>query len=474
VNSPLVLMVAPFLAAIGAYVAYPSRPQLAKGIAILLSLALAGFALLFAPGTTLAVLGHALPVQQSWTVLGRSFVFEPSAQPALVFLHLAGAFLLVGTLAIRIHRTFVPVVLGVLGLMGAALFVRPFLYAAVFLVLIASAFAALLSDAGHPLSRGAARLIVFVALGMPFILLAGTELAGLPQIPEDPDQLRRILVLLGLGFAFFLSFPPFHFWLADVADDSPPYAVAFVLTLFQGAVVFFLLHFLNDYSWLRTVPELFRTLQVAGIAMSLVGGILALAHDRLGQVTGYIALANLGTILIALSTARLEGVEAALVMLALRGLAFGVWGLGLHLLREQGAGDSVENLRGRALTQPLACTATIVAGLSLAGLPGLAGFPGLWGALRLLAVTPVAAQAGGGLVWVVVLALGASVLALLRFARSMLSTDVPLNFSAGEGRLPSLLLGLGTIAIIAIGITPQWLLPLLARSALSFGQLTAP
>jgi len=73
-----------------------------------------------------------------------------------------------------------------------------------------------------------------------------------------------------------------------------------------------------------------------------------------------------------------------------------------------------------------------------------------------------------------VLALGASVLALLRFARSMLSTDVPLNFSAGEGRLPSLLLGLGTIAIIAIGITPQWLLPLLARSALSFGQLTAP
>ncbi|MGA2111890.1 MAG: proton-conducting transporter membrane subunit [Anaerolineales bacterium] len=473
-NSPLIFIAVPFLAAIASYGLYPSRPRLAKGIAILLSLALAGFALLFAPGTTPALLGGALSVQQSWTVLGRSFVFEPSAQPALIFLHLAGAFLFLGTLAIPVHRTFVPVALGVLGLMAAALFVRPFLYAAIFLVLIATSFAALLSDAGHPFSRGAARLIVLVALGMPFILLAGTELTGLPQIPEDPAQLQRILVLLGLGFAFFLSFPPFHFWLADVADDSPPYAVAFVLTLFQGAVIFFLLEFLNDYSWLRTIPQLFQTLQVAGIAMSLLGGVLALAHDRLGQVTGDIALANLGTILIALSTALPEGVEVAMVMLVLRGLAFGIWGLGLHLLREQGRGDSIEDLRGRVLTQPLACSAAIVAGLSLAGLPGLAGFPGLWAALRLLAVSQVATPGGGGIVLVVVLSVGASVLALLRFAHSMLAVDVPLNFNAGEGRLPSFLLGLGTIAIIAIGIAPQWILPLLARSALYFGQLTAP
>ena len=473
-NSPLLLMGLPLVGALGAYFVYPSRPQLAKGIGILLSLALAALTVLFAPGTSLSLLGHPLLVQQSWTVLGRSFLFEPSAQPALIFLHLAGAFLLSGTLAIRIHRTFVPVALGVLGLMAAALFVRPFLYAAIFLVLIACSFAALLSDASHPSSRGAARFITFVALGMPFILLAGTELTGFAQIPEDPAQLQRILILLGLGFAFCLSFPPFHFWLADVADDSPPYAVAFILTLFQGAVVFFLMHFLNDYSWLRSLPQLFRTLQVAGIGMSLLGGILALSHDRLGRVTGYIALANLGTVLIALSTARPEGVEAALVMIALRGLAFGVWGLGLHLLREQGKGDSLQDLRGRASTQPLACSATIVAGLSLAGLPGLAGFPGLWGALRLLALTQVLTPAAGGVVLVVVLSMGASVLALLRFARSMLSMDAPLDFSAGEGRLPSFLLGLGTAAVIAIGIAPQWLLPLLARSALYFSQLTAP
>lgn len=472
-NSPLILIAVPFLGAVAAYGLYPSRPRLAKTVAILLSLALAGFALVFAPGRTPVFLGSVLSPQTSWSVLGRAFVFEPSARPALVFLHLAGAFLFLGTLAIPVHRTFLPVALGVLGLMAAALFVRPFLYAAIFLVLIASAFAALLSDAGHPFSRGAARLIAFVALGMPFTLLAGTELAGLPRIPEDPAQLQRVLILLGLGFAFFLSFPPFHFWLADVADDSPPYAVAFVLTLFHGAVIFFLLQFLNDYSWLRTIPQLFQTLQVAGVAMSLLGGILALAHDRLGQVTGDIALANLGTILIALATALPQGVEVALIMLALRGLAFGVWGLGLHLLREQGKGDSLEDLRGRVLTQPLACSATIVAALSLAGLPGLAGFPGLWGALRLLAVGQVGTPGGSGVVLAVVLSVGASVLALLRFARAMLSSEVPLNFNAGEGRLASLLLGLGTAAIVAIGIAPQWLLSLLARSALYFSQLTA-
>ncbi len=468
-NSALLLMLVPLAGSLTAYLLWSRSPRLATLCGALTSGVLALLALWLPVGEPIRILSLEIPVHQAFTILGREFIFETSGRPALVFLHLAATFLFAGTLAVPVRRLFIPTSLVILGAMAAALFVRPFLYAAVFLAFSAAAFGGILSDPDHPRSRGALRLLVFVVLSMPFILLAGSQLSLSDQIPTELEQLNRILVLLGIGFSFLMAVPPFHFWVADIAEDSPPYAVAFVLTLFQGAAVFFLLRFLSEFAWLRTIPEVYQTLGVAGAAMCIIGGLLALVQDRLGRLTGYAALANMGMILLALSTGEATGMQAALVMLALRGLSLGVWGMALAVLRQRDPLDTPDALRGRAREQPLAATAVVVAGLSLTGLPGLAGFAGYWATLQLLAAPGVAASYTPLIA--VALSMIACELAYLRFASAMLSGAGRLGLRREEGRMPALFLGLGVLMLVLFGLLPQLVLPFIARSAALFGTL---
>ena len=471
-NSALLLMLVPLLGGLAAYLVWPRNPRLATLIGALTSGLLALLALWLPVGEPIRILTFEIPVDQAFTILGREFIFETSARPALVFLHLAATFLFAGGLAIPLRRLFIPTSLTVLGAMAAALFVRPFLYAAIFLALSAAAFGGILSDPDHPRSRGALRLLVFMMLSMPFILLAGSQLSLSDQIPTEVEQLNRILILLGIGFSFLLALPPFHFWVVDIAEDSPPYAVAFVLTLFQGAAVFFLLRFLSEFAWLRTIPEVYQAFGVAGVAMCVIGGVLALVQDRLGRLTGYAALANMGMILLALSSGEAAGMEAALVMLAWRGLSLGVWGLALTVLRQRDTLDTIQALRGRAKEQPLAATAVVVAGLSLAGLPGLAGFSGHWATLQLLAAPGVAASYAP--LVAIAVSMIACELAYLRFASAMLSGAGRLALRREEGRMPALFLGSGVLMLIVFGLLPQLVLPFIARSAVLFGSLSLP
>jgi formate hydrogenlyase subunit 3/multisubunit Na+/H+ antiporter MnhD subunit len=90
---------------------------------------------------------------------------------------------------------------------------------------------------------------------MPFLLLAGSELAILAGLPIDPLRAQPITILLSVGFGLLLAFPPFHFWLPDAADESPPYSVALILSLYFGAVLFFLLRFLDTYAWRMSIPS---------------------------------------------------------------------------------------------------------------------------------------------------------------------------------------------------------------------------
>jgi formate hydrogenlyase subunit 3/multisubunit Na+/H+ antiporter MnhD subunit len=472
VNSALLLMLVPLVGGLTAYVVWPRNPRLATLSGALTSGVLALLTLWLPVGEPIRLLGFEIPVDQAFTILGREFIFETSGRPALVFLHLAGTFLFAGTLAVPMRRLFIPTSLSILGAMAAALFVRPFLYAAIFLALSAAAFGGILSDPDHPRSRGALRLLVFVVLGMPFILLAGSQLSLSGQIPSELDLLNRILVLLGIGFAFLMALPPFHFWVVDIADDSPPYAVAFVLTLFQGASLFFLLRFLAEFAWLRTIPQVHQAFGVAGAAMCLMGGGLALIQNRLGRLTGYAATANMGVILLALSSGKEAGTEAALVMLALRGLSLGVWGVALTVLRQRHPQDALTDLRGRAKEQPLASMAVVIAGLSLAGLPGLAGFSGHWATLQVLGAPAALAN------YAPLLAIAGSMiaceLAYLRFASALLAGAGRLTFRREEGRMPALFLGAGMLMLILLGLLPQLVLPFIARSAILFGNLSLP
>lgn len=470
-NAPLLFILLPVVESLIAYFLFFWRPRLAVYLITGLSFLLAWLSLTLPLDAPLVVWNFSIPVAHTFPIFGRQLIFDPSMRPALFFLFLGCAILYGGSLAIPRYRRFLPVGLIVQALLAASMFVEPFLYAAVFLLLAVACLSLLLSDPSHPDPRGAARWIAFTALGVPFLLLAGSELAFRSGQSIDPIQARPIILLLSIGFGFFLSFPPFHFWLPDVADDSPPYSVAFVLSIYFGAVVFFLLRFLDEFAWLRSSPDTYLILQTAGTAMCAVGGLLALAQSRFGRMFGYLSLINLGAIFLGLSTAKPESVEIAVVMIATRCFALIVWGITFQAIRFKQSGDSFEDLRGRAGSAPFSTAAIILSGLSLVGLPGLLSFPGYFATFRVLAG---AGASGGGIslpLVVLLFSMAAGTIACLRFARVMLETSLSWPLPEEGSRFYRLFVGLSFISFFILGLLPQIYLPWVANTAQAFTTL---
>jgi NADH:ubiquinone oxidoreductase subunit 2 (subunit N) len=410
-----------------------------------------------------------IPIAGTFALLGRQFIFDPNLRSAVAFLFIGGSALFGGSLAITPNRFFLPVGWVVLSLFSASLFVQPFLYAAFFLFLSVLVLSLLLSDPSHPVPRGSIRWIVYSALGMLFLLLAGSELSRLEAFPSSPADAESLFVQLCLGFGLLLSFPPFHFWLPDVVDDSPPYNVSFILSLYIGAVVFFLLRFLDGFSWLRLSPETYLVLKFGGIGMCLVGGFFSVFQNRLGRCMGYLSLCNLGTILLGLSLSGPVSAQTTLVLLAARGLSLLVWGVSFNALRPKHAEDRLEDLRGLAARRPLAFSAAMLSALSLVGAPGLMSFPPLWAVLRSMTASPYGVLPAGVPAAALLLSTIAGVLSIFRFARPMLlftfSAPAP---TAEKGRSLRLFLLVAIASLFFLGIFPQIYLPWVAKSANAF------
>ncbi|MBN2084232.1 MAG: hypothetical protein JW748_03340 [Anaerolineales bacterium] len=467
-NAPALYLALPIAAALSVYFLFPFRPRLAIFISTVLAAGMAWFASVLPFDAPITVLGHPIPISGSLSLLGRQFIFAPSQRSAVLFLFIGGAALFGGSLATPRNRLLLPVGWVVLSLFSASLFVQPFLYAAFFLFLSVLFLSLLLSDSTHPVPRGAVRWISYSALGMLFLLLAGSELSTLNNLPKDPGDLQLLLVQLCLGFGLLISFPPFHFWLPDVVDDSSPYSVSFILSLYIGSVIFLLLRFLDGFSWLRMSPDVYLALQAGGVGMCLVGGGFSVFQNRLGRSVGYLSLCNLGALLLSLSIPGPAGAQMAMVILAARGFSLLVWGVSFHALRPTHSGDRLEDLRGVASTRPLAFSAALLSGLSLVGAPGLISFPPLWALLRELAGASASGALGLLLPLSLLLSLAAGVLSVFRFARPMLTFAVSLPLSVEKSRSLRAFLLASLFLLVFLGIFPQIYLPLMANSANAF------
>ncbi|HKZ69598.1 MAG TPA: proton-conducting transporter membrane subunit [Anaerolineales bacterium] len=462
---PLLFLVTPAVMSLIVYLL--RRWVWVQGMLAAVTAAILGLLALQIPLDTVAVfLGRDVQFQSAWVVLGRSFTFAESDRPALVFIYLASMFFFAGAGAAKIPRAFMPVGLFMLSLLTATIFVQPFLFAALFLEMIAASAVLILSDDEHPATRGALRLLVFVTLGVPFILLAGWHLEGLAASPEDTTLLVRAAILLNIGLMILLAVVPFHSWIPNVADDSSPFASAFVFTVIQAAVIFFMLKFFTQFDWFRSNAAGFAVLRLAGAAMVLGGGALAFAQRKFGRLMGYAVMVDLGTTLLAVSITQADGLRVAFSIVALRGVGLAVWGLGLGWIRahsRQHNSDDFDDVTGLAWYMPFAAAAVIFGGLSLAAVPLTAGFPGRWALYRLLAVDDL------GLAFIVLIASVSVTLAYARGIAALFRRESAAEEAATEepreGQVARVYLAIGVGVIILLGVFPQLLLPAVARAA---------
>jgi formate hydrogenlyase subunit 3/multisubunit Na+/H+ antiporter MnhD subunit len=394
------------------------------------------------------LLGIPLKISGTWTILGRSLVLGKSNQSVVGFVYLVAAFLFGGGYVARPGRLFYAAGLIVLGLVAASLMVVPFLYAAVLLECMAIVAVFILFPPGQRYLRAPLRMVVLYTVGMIVLLVAGwrADLLGTGAAPAGSARAATTLAIL--GFALLLAVPPFHIWLPSSAEQSHPYALAFVLLVSQTGALFLMLRFVDAYAWLREDADLFAATRWAAIAMAGFAALWALAQRSLARTAAYAMLADTAIILLAFSSMTAGGYRLALGLSGARVISLSVWALGASVYRHSGAGDSAEELTGIGYHAPLA-TATVLVGLfSVAGFPLTAGFPGRWAVMA----------GGGGAALAVVAAIAAGSLAALRWTSTVFRT--PREFQLRESsNLERILLVVGILMCVLLGLFPQLLYP---------------
>ena len=413
--------------------------------------------------------GRQIAMGEAVTFLGRELVLEQADRIAMasLFFTAAGLFFVAWRFAPR--SQIFPMGLGLLSLLCGALLIRPLIYAAL-LIEIAAALSifALQVEGGTP-TRGGLRYLTFVVLALPGLLVTHWLLDRYALTPDETVLLSTSTILLTVSFALLLGVVPFHTWVTAVADDSLPLAGVFVLTVGNGAIWFLLLEFLEAYPWLSGHPRFESIVSTAGLAMVIVGGLLAPAQRRLGRLIGYGAVVDSGAALLALAMNSQVGVTLVILSLMVRPFGLILMAAGLSGLRARsGNGDTSDALRGLGWKAVWSTAALVFGGLSVAGLPVSAGFAWRWPLYRALALSSPGSEAFLLLAGIgVMVGVWRGLSALLVRPHSQKDRSV-ISQNSSEDWLTAAVVIVAILGCVGVGLFPQTIAPAAARLAESY------
>ncbi len=412
-----------------------------RGVALLLAAlvsAALGFGMALIPmDRTFVLWGRELAIGGGVTVFGRSILVGSLAQTALTFLFLIGAALFLLAWPLESGELYAPIGLGVLGLLAAALVVRPLVYAMLILEL-AVALSVLLLHGGV----GGARYLTFCVLALPGPLVAHWLLDMYALTPDQTGLLSTASLLIGLSFALMLGLVPFHPWVPALARRESPLAVALIFSAVSGTVWFLLLDYLRTYPWLGQSPYWSSTLTVLGIGTAVIGGLLGTTRRGWGALLGYAVMLDTGMLVLALGRGEALGLELERAMMLTRTWGVLTMAAGLAAI---GAGQK----SAEPEVSPWGAVAAVAGLLSLAGFPPTVGFVSRWGLYRLLF------QEQPLMVAALLLASVGPVVGFLRMLPVSLKSGIPARRAM---TLTDLWLALASFGAVTLGLFPQLLI----------------
>ncbi len=454
-SAPLLWILLPGLTAVILLI-LQRRETLVAMAATLMAILLAALAI-WLPDSELITLGSwTISFSPSASVLGRRFLLDAADRPTLVVLYAAVALWYGAVPTTRPGRGFIPLSLGIVALLIAAIAVDPFLYAALLIEMAVLLSIPFLAAGRGPVGIGILRYLTFNTLGVPFILIAGFLLTGVEVSPEDQNLILQAAVMIGLGFAFLLAIFPLHTWIPMIAEEAHPYAAAFIFILLPSAGLLLGLSFLERFSWLREMPGTFHLLRGVGVLMVLTGGFWSAFQKNLGRLMGFSVLLAIGFSLLALSLMQGEQSEIFLgiflTSMISMGLSLGVIALALSILSRAAGVLEFKTLAGVGRRYPIAMLALEIGLFSLAGLPLLGIFPSRWVIFQGLANV-----SKGALIWALAGSLGLFIGGVRAFSM-LIGGSERREWIISENRLQAFYLLTGVIVLLIMGSLPQWFL----------------
>lgn len=373
-SAPLIWVVIPIIAGL-VFWFLRQRVTLVIFLSTVVCLLLALLAWLLPIGQEIHVSRFSFTVAPALEFAGRRLALSGADRSYLILVYMICAFWFAGSYAAGANRLLIPFGMGVTALLVAALAVEPFLYAALLVEMAVLLAVPILAPPGNPFGQGVLRFLIFQTLAMPFILLAGWALAGVESNPTNTTLVTFATVFLALGFAFWLAVFPFYTWIPLLAEQSHPYSSAFVLLLLPTIQLLLGLNFLDNFGWLRSLPDLYTVIGEIGALMVVTAGVWAAFQKDMARLLGYGVIVETGYSFLAVSLSSHAGDLMFASMFLPRMIGLGLWALSLSILLRQARSTRFEDMDGMAQKMPFASFGLAFAALSLGGLPILAVFP---------------------------------------------------------------------------------------------------
>ena len=195
-----------------------------------------------------------------------------------------------------------------------------------------------------------------------------------PGFASGPIFYAGILLLM-VALCFIVAEVPFHFWAPDVYQGSPNVVTAFMSTVVKtAAFAAFLRLFLISFS---QVPELYaNTIYFISAASIIIGNITAVYQTSFKRMLAYSSIAHAGYMLMSIMSMNEYSSPALLFYTAAYSISSLASFVILILISRYHGSEDLNAFRGLGKKNPLLAAVTVVAMLSLAGIPPLAGFFG--------------------------------------------------------------------------------------------------
>lgn len=315
----------------------------------------------------------------------------------------------------------------------------------------------------------------FLLFGMSLLygLSGSINLVGIAAAVsgEHLDPLAAVaMVAVVIGFGFKIAAVPFHLWAPDAYQGAPAPSAAFIASGSKVASFFIFAQVLavgfagaaGSGAWHAWRPGWTAVLAIVAALSMLLGNLAAIVQTSVRRLLAYSAIAHAGYMLLAVMARGERGVAALLYYVFTYALttvgAFAV----VAVVEQATGGDTLEHFKGLSRRAPLVSASMMVFLLSLAGIPPLAGF---FGKFYVFAAA-LSSAPQGGLLWLVVLAIGMSAVSLYYYLQVLKRIFVS-DGAGGEIRVApvmQLVLGLTALAVVVLGCMPNLLLGWIERA----------
>lgn len=321
--------------------------------------------------TILQIGNSAFQISSSITILGRTFSLGNGDLIIASFLFMILFFYTSMAFVIDVPAKFVPTAFLLVSLFLAALSVQPFLYAALLLEICVILAVTLFTNFGEKPTRGVMRFVIYQTLAMPFILTSGWVLSAVEANPTETKLIVQALVLLGLGFSFWVGVFPFNSWMSQIAGERPPFEVGFILLVFNTVVLVLIIRYLNGFVWLRDDARIFTILRFLGLLMVVSSAVLFLVERNIFRTTAYIISYETGLSILSLSLNKLAGWDAFVFMFLPRILAIALWSVLLSYIQQA----ELQQEEEKKIFNPVILIGFALSALTFTGFPFLPAFP---------------------------------------------------------------------------------------------------